>query len=158
MEVFPFQGNPARSKGDFLHVHGGVSKDRNGQRGDWPFSPCAWRCFQPRLAASYGKSIFSMCMEVFLSALGWAEVPLNFLHGHGGVSQQRAIDRRPWAFSPSVWRCFRGGLLGWLSSRIFSMCMEVFSCCTTFWPRKVDPLHMYGDVCLKRWVGYIWFG
>ena len=111
---------------NFLHVHGGVSLYSSSRNNIPQFSPCAWRCFLLEGDSSSKRSIFSMCMEVFLHhSTNSTELMIfsmcmevfpkqttlgcymrYFLHVHGGVSDVFFFASGLPEFSPCAWRCF----------------------------------------------------
>ena len=110
----------------FLHVRGGVSGVLSVGLAEIPFSPRAWRCFSTLSTAVSSGSVFSTCVEVFLSRLSGLRRRQGFLHVRGGVS----INARPVfinrQFSPRAWRCFSFSLKKSSREIVFSTCVEVF--------------------------------
>ena len=106
VEVFLASALKSQNHVYFLHVCGGVSKDRYSSTGGLEFSPRMWRCFPVLNKEIFVQGIFSTYVEVFLNLLLPTIQRCNFLHVCGGVSIGISTVWNLVKFSPRMWRCF----------------------------------------------------
>ena len=86
VEVFPKRFAAFLTIFCFLHIRGGVSFRRHGNKVFIKFSPHTWRCFLRVKNELATTQVFSTYVEVFHNSRRSPPVHSSFLHIRGGVS------------------------------------------------------------------------
>ena len=133
-----------------LHVCGGDPQLRLWLLRGLRYSPRVWRWSYQEANCTFGKNVFSTCVEVILSIFIDKHELAGILHvcgGDPGVITHLSFDER---YSPRVWRWSYPTFCSHRFDRVFSTCVEVILHGKEFLKLFLGILHVCGGDPMTR--------